>query len=43
MPETGCSPSWHDFAPKVKIGARADVVRTRHFEAKRVLSLASFV
>src|SRR5262249_28240412 len=21
MPETGCSPSWHDFAPKVKIGS----------------------
>src|ERR1051326_752302 len=23
MPETGCASTWHDFAPKVKIGARA--------------------
>src|SRR5262249_40175311 len=31
MPETGCQSSWHDFRPKVKIGARARAKRTRHF------------
>src|SRR5215468_7827523 len=28
MPETGCQSSWHDFRPKVKIGARARAKRT---------------